>query len=69
MALIAGIPPHPSPTFRRYGSSGGDNGSPWGRTALIFTPLTVLMQLGISVHHSRPYHPQTLGKLERFHRS
>ena len=27
------------------------------------------MHLGISVLHSRPYHPQTLGKLERFHRS
>ena len=25
--------------------------------------------MGIRVVHSRPYHPQTLGKLERFHRS
>ena len=48
-----------------------DNGSPWGNaSAQPFTPLTVwLMQLGINMRHSRPYHPQTLGKLERFHRS
>ena len=28
-----------------------------------------MIELGIRVVHSRPYHPQTLGKLERFHRS
>ena len=28
-----------------------------------------LMQLGIAVSHSRPYHPQTQGKDERFHRT
>lgn len=27
------------------------------------------MRLGISISHSRPYHPQTLGKNERFHRT
>ena len=27
------------------------------------------MQLGIRVSHSRPYHPQTQGKDERFHRT
>ena len=33
-----------------------------------YTPLTVwLRRLGIAVSHSRPYHPQTLGKDERFH--
>ena len=48
-----------------------DNGSPWGSDVdHPFTPLTVwLVQLGVRVVHSRPYHPQTLGKLERFHRS
>lgn len=50
-----------------------DNGSPWGctdDTGLGFTRLTVwLMQLGIRVSHSRPYHPQTQGKDERFHRT
>ena len=60
--------------FRRYGLPLAmlmDNGSPWGNdTAHPFTPLTVwLMQLGVNVLHSRPHHPQTLGKLERFHRS
>ena len=60
--------------FRRYGLPQAllmDNGSPWGNDAgQPYTPFTVwLMQLGISVRHSRPYHPQTLGKLERFHRS
>ncbi len=60
--------------FRRYGlpwRMAMDNGSPWGDTAGgPFTPLTVwLIECGILVSHSRPYHPQTLGKDERFHRS
>jgi transposase InsO family protein len=48
-----------------------DNGSPWGdRADSVHTKLTVwLMRLGIRVIHSRPYHPQTLGKEERFHRT
>lgn len=59
-------------TFRRYGlpdRMGVDNGSPWGSDAEhVYTRLTVwLMRLGIRVSHSRPYHPQTLGKDERFH--
>jgi len=46
-------------------------GSPWGDTFdSPYTPLVVwLMRLGIAVSHSRPYHPQTLGKEERFHRT
>ena len=48
-----------------------DNGPPWG-CALEWgqTPLTVwLLRLGIGVLHGRPYHPQTQGKQERFHRT
>jgi len=61
-------------TFRHYGLPERmlmDNGSPWGNdTASRITPLTVwLMRLGIRVTHSRPYHPQTMGKDERFHRT
>lgn len=60
--------------FRRYGLPlrlGMDNGSPWGDAANSpYTALTVwLIRLSIAVTHSRPYHPQTLGKDERFHRS
>ncbi len=60
--------------FRRYGLPERmlmDNGSPWGNdTAHRITPLTVwLMRLDIGVAHSRPYHPQTMGKDERFHRT
>ncbi len=61
-------------TFRRYGLPEQmlmDNGSPWGSDREPqHTPLTVwLLQLGVAVSHSRPYHPQTQGKDERFHRS
>lgn len=60
--------------FRRYGlpwRMAMDNGAPWGDAAdSPFTALTVwLIECGIAVSHSRPYHPQTLGKDERFHRS
>jgi transposase InsO family protein len=60
--------------FRRYGLPlciNVDNGSPWGEGPHYrFTPLTVwLARLGIRVSHSRPYHPQTNGKDERFHRT
>ena len=35
-----------------------------------YTPLGVfLIDQGIAISHSRPYHPQTMGKDERFHRS
>lgn len=48
-----------------------DNGSPWGYSReQKHTQLTAwLIQLGIYVSHSRPKHPQTQGKLERFHRT
>src|SRR3954454_2469692 len=60
--------------FRRYGlpqSMITDNGSPWGDgPGSPFTPLGVwLIEHGIRISHSRPYHPQTMGKDERFHRS
>jgi transposase InsO family protein len=65
---------HLTRTFRRYGLPQRmlmDNGPPWGDT--VDTPLTVLtvwlIRLGVGVSHSRPYHPQTMGKDERFHRT
>jgi transposase InsO family protein len=65
---------HMTETFRRYGLPERmtmDNGAPWGNDAEHrYTPLTVwLIRLGIGVSHSRPYHPQTQGKDERFHRT
>ena len=61
-------------SFRRYGLPRRmtmDNGSPWGNDQFNdLTPLTAwLIRLGIRVSHSRPYHPQTQGKDERFHRT
>ena len=46
-----------------------DNGSPWGNGPRDpFTPLGVwLIEQDIRIGHSRPYHPQTQGKDERFH--
>lgn len=48
-----------------------DNGPPWGGDAKHrLTKLCAwLMRLGITVKHGRPYHPQTQGKDERFHRT
>lgn len=61
-------------TFRRYGLPDAffvDNGGPWGDSAgSRWTKLSVwLLKLGIIVLHSRPYHPQSRGKNERFHRT
>lgn len=61
-------------TFRRYGLPDAffvDNGSPWGDpSGQPWTRLGVwLLKLGVAVIHSRPYHPQSRGKNERFHRT
>lgn len=63
--------------FKRYGlplRMTMDNGSPWGASGregpVRHTRFSAwLMQLGIKVSYSRPFHPQTQGKLERYHRS
>jgi transposase InsO family protein len=62
------------PVFRRYGLPFAmlmDNGAPWGDAG--HQPHTVftvwLMRLGVRVTHCRPFHPQTQGKDERFHRT
>lgn len=62
-------------TFTTYGMPKRilcDNGPPWGNTqpGYRWTSLTVwLLDLGVVVTHSRPAHPQTVGKDERFHRT
>ena len=61
-------------TFFRYGLPEAffvDNGGPWGDSSgQRWTRLSVwLLKLGIAVLHSRPYHPQSRGKNERFHRT
>lgn len=63
-----------SEVFREYGLPDRmlmDNGSPWGSDAdHPYTPLTVwLLRLGVGFTHGHPYHPQTQGKVERFHLS
>ena len=60
--------------FERYGIPDRmtmDNGNPWGnRRGGGYSSFTIwLMELDIGVSHSRPYHPQTQGKDERFHRT
>lgn len=65
---------HLTVLFRRYGLPQRllcDNGPPWGAGPdARHTALSVwLLRLGIDVSHGRPYHPQTQGKDERFHRT
>lgn len=62
--------------FTRYGLPvriNADNGAPWGAPRApgqtLSTLAVWLVRLGIRVSYSAPYHPQTNGKLERFHRS
>jgi len=61
--------------FVRYGLPRrilADNGSPWGTAGGEgrHTRLTVwLLDLDVGISHGRPYHPQTQGKDERFHRT
>jgi transposase InsO family protein len=60
--------------FHRYGLPAAivcDNGPPWGDDG--DQPYTVLgawlLRHGVRILHGRPYHPQTQGKDERFHRT
>lgn len=62
--------------FRRYGlpyQMNMDNGTPWCTirgNQRSWTQLSVwLLRIGIRVSFSRPHHPQTNGKDERFHRT
>jgi transposase InsO family protein len=63
------------PVFSQYGLPEAmlcDNGEPWGNPAPVcpYTTLTAwLLRLGVRVYHGKPYHPQTQGKEERFHRT
>lgn len=72
----ASVQPHLERVFERYGLPvrlNADNGAPWGSPRLAghgLSELSVwLIRLGIRMSHSAPYHPQTNGKVERFHRS
>ena len=65
---------HLRTTFQNYGLPDAlfvDNGGPWGdASGTRWTRLVVwLLKLGVEVWHSRPYHPQSRGKNERFHRT
>ncbi|RZJ07873.1 MAG: IS481 family transposase [Rubrivivax sp.] len=62
--------------FQRYGLPlriNADNGSPWGTPKASGHSLSELaiwlIRHGVRVSFSAPHHPQTNGKLERFHRT
>ncbi|HYB10877.1 MAG TPA: IS481 family transposase [Alphaproteobacteria bacterium] len=65
---------HLETTFIRYGLPDAlfvDNGTPWGdASGTHWTRLRVwLLKLGVELIYSTPYHPQSRGKNERFHRT
>ena len=66
---------HLTDIFRCYGLPDAfltDNGPPWGPSSgeNYYTKLNAWMfRLEIKIIHSRPYHPQTIGKDERLHRT
>lgn len=65
---------HLESVFIRYGLPQQiltDHGPPWGTAGNGgWSTLEVwLLQLGVKLIHGRPYHPQTQGKVERFHRT
>ena len=65
---------HLQATFERHGLPEAlfvDNGVPWGdASCLHWTRLRVwLTRLGVELIYARPYHPQSRGKNERFHRT
>jgi len=78
----ATVASHLAAVFERYGLPRRvlcDNGPPWGTTwgtdgagrrRPHWTRLGAwLVRRGITLTHGRPYHPQTQGKQERFHRT
>ena len=67
---------HLTEVFRRHGLPlriNADNGPPWGSPSSggrsLSTLAVWLIRLGVRVSFSAPHHPQTNGKIERFHRS
>ncbi len=64
---------HLTSVFQQYGMPLAilcDNGNPWGNSSPAITRFGLwMMRLGIQLIHGRPYHPQTQGKEERFHRT
>ena len=71
----ATVQAHLSRLFECYGLPEGllcDNGGPWanGSDRCEWSHLGLwLVRLGLQISHGRPYHPQTQGKIERFHRT
>lgn len=64
---------HLEVAFKRYGLPDKilcDNGAPWGDIKAPLTRVGVwLLESGVDICHGRPWHPQTQGKEERFHRT